>query len=209
MSKRLSPRLVILCRQWKKKQAAAAAAASAGPSKDKGRQQQQKQQQQQQQGEAGRWALLPAPVLRDVLVLLPAADLVSAGQTCSAWRQAALEPGVWRRQSVVYDPLDGTAGFHDWHFNARNFARIVRFAPCLGEVRCNRGMQPDARTAISESDAEVSLHALGLCVKLLDTYLCKNLCMQNLGNVHKPTGTNEKHAVQTDALRNTQFKLTL
>lgn len=94
--------------------------------------------------------------LREVLKLLPAAALVSAGQTCSEWRAAAKDQSLWKERSLLYDPLIASTSHHDWHHNARTFARVIRFAPCLKIVRCNRGMKPAARKAVSkQSECEV------------------------------------------------------
>lgn len=64
-------------------------------------------------------------------------------------------PRVWRGTKVVCDPL-GQSTEHDLHYFARAFTKVIRSAPCLETVRCNRGMLPPAREAINLTERAAS-----------------------------------------------------
>ncbi|XP_034236077.1 uncharacterized protein LOC117642229 [Thrips palmi] len=100
------------------------------------------------------WSALPHPVLLKTFSLMANEDVISAGQCGSRlWRAAAKDRSVWRGRRLSYDLPAARNPRGDWHAGARQFARTIRFAPCLEHVSCAKSLRPAAKKAIATQSA--------------------------------------------------------
>ncbi|XP_034232772.1 uncharacterized protein LOC117640402 isoform X1 [Thrips palmi] len=113
------------------------------------------------------WSALPSVALEQVFGHLGMMDVVSAGQTCRSWRTTAMQPAVWKDGRLLYSWVfedrvskDLPRTYSLRHRNARDFVRIVRFAPRLHWLKTADIMLPAARKALTHS--KLKLFGLGL-----------------------------------------------
>ncbi|XP_034231194.1 uncharacterized protein LOC117639540 isoform X2 [Thrips palmi] len=96
------------------------------------------------------WNGLPQILLTTIFAWLSNEDVISAGQSCFGWREAAKLPTVWMGRSLTYDVPPSTGKVEkDKHEGAKVFARTMRFAPNLLFVSCPKSMKPAARAAMT------------------------------------------------------------
>lgn len=99
------------------------------------------------------WSTLSRKVLRRTFSFMENGDVISAGQCCRTWRAAAKARSLWRGRRLSYDLPAALNPRGDWHAGARQFARTIRFAPCLAHVSCAKSLKASARSAIATQSA--------------------------------------------------------
>ncbi|XP_034230818.1 uncharacterized protein LOC117639350 [Thrips palmi] len=127
------------------------------------------------------WSALPHHLLTKIFSMVGNEDVISAGQSCRSWRAAAKLPSVWHRRQLSYDLPAGSKKFRNWHSGARQFARTIRFAPCLARVSCPKSLKDAARTAIAtRSTCEVKSAELNGQLQWTQKYILRQKTLEDL-----------------------------